>query len=164
MPAKLLHPVDEIIAQIMWANRSLGADPSPWETYFEGKGNVPTTTWPIFAGVLPSEPDNLICVFETAPQQDARIMVTGENQQHYGFTVQVNGKNRRAAFQKTRDIEHDFTRLFLDQQVTIDGQQYLVPSIPHCIVIPMPKDSISPGVWSLNLNCLANVLAYPIQG
>lgn len=166
MPAKLQHSVDLILAKIMIA-RSLGSDPTGWETYVSASANKsagtrPTGAWPIFVAAEPAEPVNVITVYQTTPQIDARLAL--ETQQHYGFSVRVRGKDREACMQKARDIEDDFNRLFIDQQITISGQQYLVPSIPGVSLVPIGRMLELPHAWLANLNCLCNVLAYPITG
>jgi hypothetical protein len=166
VPGKLLHEPDAVFAKVLWANRGLGSDPAPWAAYVFGKGTAPTTTWPVFDGGEPHEPDECLVVHETAPQVDARIQVTGETQLKHGFAVTVRGITKRRARNKAEELRWDFDRLFLDQTVTLDGQQYLIPSVLVRSVIPFGK-ATSPrgiGLWMVNVNVLANVLAYPIQG
>lgn len=163
MSAKMLHGADTVIARMLWSNRGLGTDPTPWRLSFGGKGTKPTTTWPVYEGSEPSEPDSVITVYETTPQLGPRVF-TGEQQQHYGFTVRVRGKTKAEARQKAEDIRFDFDRSFFDQQITLDSQQYLIPCIARTTLIPFGKGQTPQGTdcWLVNLNCLAVIMAYPV--
>lgn len=163
MPAQMRHEIDEIVARMLYGNAALGSDPLPWQTYFDGKGTAPSTTWPVFAGGEPDTPDNVITTYHTSPEFQAKVM-TGETQELKGFTIRVRGKSKAIAARKALDIKHwlDFTAV--DQQVTIDGQQYLIPSVPRCTLVPLPRMPQALGRWLFNLNCQAVVLAYPITG
>jgi hypothetical protein len=168
VPAKFQHGVDKIIARMLWANRGLGADPAPWAAFFAGKGTKPTAAWPVYEGSEPSEPDDVITVYETTPVIDARVQVTGEEVGRLGFTVRVRGISKAAARQKAEDIRWDFQRLCNDQQVTLTNptQQYLIPCISQATVVPFGKMQSPSGLalWLVNVNCMAPILPYPIQG
>ena len=164
MSTKFLHGPDDIIAKVIWT-RSLGTDPAPWEAYYPGTGSdVPATTWPVFEGGEPGLPDNCITVYETTPQSDAKIMVTGEDQQHLGITIRIRGRTKALARQKAEDIRWDFNEQPKDQVVTLNGQQYLVQSVPKCSLVPVGRETPTSQRWLVNLNCLAVIIAYPIQG
>lgn len=168
MPGQLKHPVDAIVAKVLWANRAIGSDPAPWAAYIYGKGTKPTGAWPVFEGSEPDQPDDVITVYETTPLVHARIQVTGEEQQHRGFTIRVRGRDKNQVRQKAEDVSHDLLRNFLDQTVTLTTptQQYLIPSVAQARVVPFGKMTSPNGVglWLVNVNCLAVILAYPIQG
>jgi len=164
MSTKFLHGADDIIAKVLEV-RLHGTNPAPWEAYFPNTGStLPTTTWPIFSGGEPGNPDNVITVYETTPQSNAKIMVTGEDQQHYGFTIRVRGRTKAEARQKAEDIRHDANEKIRDIVVTLDGQQYLVPCIPRATLVPVGRETPTSQRWLVNLNCLAAIIAYPIQG
>jgi hypothetical protein len=165
------HEPDEVLATILWRNRGLGADPSPWLTYSAAAkgstptGTRPTTAWPVFSGAEPAEPDNVITVYNTTPEYQTRVL-TGEIQQLLGLQVRVRGKPRKTVAQKARAIQWDFERNFLDQQITLADptQQYLVPCLSWVQVLDLKQMPVHPYLWLFTINVLCKVLPYPIQG
>lgn len=167
--ADLDHDVDDIIAKLLWGTLRVGADPSPWAAFAFNRGTRPTTEWPVFSGGEPHEPMNCITVVETAPQLHAVIHVTGEQQQHYGFTVRVRAGGPTAktlARQKADQISLALTQVVKDADVLLDGEVYRVVSVPRAQVVRVGPGQTPQGtsgyVW--NVNCLAPIMKHPIPG
>jgi len=64
--------------------------------------------WQIFIGFLPEEPEEAICVYDTAGIMDGRIMVTGEKIVHPGIQIRIRGTDYRRTFAKVQDIAISF--------------------------------------------------------
>lgn len=90
----------------------------------ENDGN----NWPIFVGFLPNDPDNAICIYDTAGRLDGRIMRSGEQIVHPGIQVRVRASNYLDAQGKVTTIAR-----VLDAQyqvtITLGTESYLVQNI-----------------------------------
>ncbi len=156
---ELYHGVNDVIARMIWANRLLGTDPTFWETATADLTG--THGWPVFSFGEPDIPDNVITVYETTPQFDAKLMVTGEVMEHHGFTVRVRGKGptMNVARRRAEQIRADFNSLgCTDQVVTMaDGTQYFIPCVSRASLVPVGRDAASSQRWLVNINCLAAI-------
>jgi hypothetical protein len=162
LSSKFQHGIDDIVAALMVA-RGLGADYSSWATSF--RADTAPNIWPVVPGQEPTEPDNVITVYETEPIIHCKLQPTGEQPQHYGFTVRVRGITKNAARQKAEDIRWDFDERCHEQTVTLDGQEYYIPCIARTMLIrPIREATIAMDRWFVNVNCTAAIRAYPLTG
>jgi hypothetical protein len=165
---KFSHGPEEVVAKLL-IDKGLATDPAPWRSWVPNKKGIsppsdPTSAWPVFTAVEPAFPDNVITCYEAEPQIDAKIMVTGEIQTHWGITVRVRGQTYSIARQKAEDIRWDFNENLLMRTVTIGTTQYLVHSIPRVVRVRPILETPTSKRWFCNLNCLAVIQPYPFNG
>ena len=60
--------------------------------------------WRAFISFLPDQPNNAICVYDTAGTPDGRMMGTGERIQHLGIQIRVRGENYSVTWDKVEAI------------------------------------------------------------
>lgn len=152
----LAHPPQNVLA---WAliNAGLGTDPAPWA------GTTAGDDWPVFYGVEPDRPDNAVTVYEGTPQLDGRTGPDGAVVQHYGFTVRVRGGPSKAAVRlKAETIFRYLNETLYDLKLTLDGQEYSVPSAYARRIISLGLQQFgSNQLWLYNVDVIAPLLAYP---
>jgi hypothetical protein len=70
-----------------------------------GHGTLPTDSgnWPIYIAILPSKPDKLLVVTDTAGIQQGNFHI-GEAQESHGIQVTVRSTDHENGFQKAREI------------------------------------------------------------
>jgi len=84
--------------------------------------------WPVFVGHMPDDPDDVICVYDTAPVMDGRLQETGETVKHLGFQVRVRSFSYRAAYAKITTIDarlDDIRR----EGIVINGESYIIAAV-----------------------------------
>jgi hypothetical protein len=85
----------------------------------------PNTPWPIFVGHLPDEPDNAVCVYDTAGVRDGRIHVTGETIGHPGWQIRVRGGGYDVGYDKMKNVVDSLDTL-RQISVVIDSDTYII--------------------------------------
>lgn len=113
----LLHAPSMIVAQLM---------------IDQGLGCVPGTSggvWPIYDGSLPDEPDYAICVYDTSGDLDARMMVSGRWNEHYGINLRLRALSAPAGVAKMASIVLALDTLQSPTNVLLDGTSYTVYSL-----------------------------------
>jgi hypothetical protein len=88
-----------------------------------------TSVWPIFVGFLPDQPDEAICVYDTAGFSDGRLMGDGTQIEHPGVQIRVKGKTYLETYGKIKEIS-----LLLDAQhdavvSPAEGETYIIQNI-----------------------------------
>ncbi len=58
----------------------------------------------VFVSLLPDDPDEAICVYDTPGTSDGRLMATGEQIEHKGIQVRVRGKDYPTAWRWANDL------------------------------------------------------------
>ncbi len=94
-----------------------GSDPGDGTT-------PPTQPWPVYKGVSPSSPDQILVVTDTQGQVDGVSMLDGELYQHYGFQVKVRDTSEPST--KAEQIRQAFAGRTRLVTVTIGSARYLV--------------------------------------
>ena len=122
MSTRLSHSPSVIVANVLWQNRKTCSDPSLWATSINtGTQGSP---WPVFYDTEASYPDEVVTVYNGPPQFDAKIMVTGEVQQHYRVTIRVRGQSQSSSFVQAELIRWDLNEGgATDQTITLNGQK-----------------------------------------
>lgn len=162
MSVVLPDPPENILAQVL-VNAGLGSDPAPWLDTRTALGNP----WPVFRGGAPDRPDSAITVFEDDPQYDAGIMVTGESQQHYKFTIRVTGQSKTPTRNKAATIWQYLNETLYDAKLFLPGgaapaQEYSVPSARARRLLNLKKQQIGANLlWVYHVDVIAPILAYP---
>ena len=92
--------------------------------------------WKVYVSFLPPSPDLAICVYDTTPKDDGRVMDTGERISHPGIQVVVRG-DYPYVFLKVQEICDLFDSL-LDKEVTFGGETKKIHSMTRTSgVIPL---------------------------
>jgi hypothetical protein len=73
-----------------------------------GDFTVGNSDWPVYATNEPDYPDNCLTVLDGPDQFDARIMATGEEQIHQGFSVRIRSTDHQTGWQKAKAVYHSF--------------------------------------------------------
>lgn len=109
------------------------ADIVRWLIVAVGAGTDPTLLplqpWPVYDSVEPGAPDDVITVYNTSDQDDGRIMVDGERQQHYGIQIRVRGQTEKAGYQKAIAVAIALDGVVPGRVVsggTLDANTYIV--------------------------------------
>lgn len=157
------HGPDEVIGRLLVV-RGLGTDPAWWGTNTVADRADAAHDWPVFVGQEPEAPDEVLTVYETTPQVDAKTMPDGQLVVHWGLTVRVRGRTKPAAQVKAAEIARDLNEGVYDTHLTLDGVRYAVQSV-RASVVDLKKQQVgSSQRWLRNVNCLAVILAYPTGG
>lgn len=161
MPGAWEHTPQEVVAKLL-VDIGQATAPAYWATPVAGDPNIADYDWPAFPGKMPDQPDNCISVSRGADRLDARLMVTGENVKHFGITIRLRGATDRLAGVKQLQMEKAITEGH-GWTVTLDAKQYFVQSFPQVTAVP-GYDEQGSKRRLYNLNCLAVIIPYPIQG
>lgn len=87
MSESLAHSPAQIVAQLL-VNLSIGTAPAD-----DG-------SWPVYDTGLPDTPDNAICVYDTTGTLDARLMQTGEWNEHHGINLRLRTTDHQTGVTK----------------------------------------------------------------
>ncbi|MBU1067253.1 minor capsid protein [Patescibacteria group bacterium] len=87
-----------------------------------------TGAWPIFVGHIPSEPDDAVCVYDTAGIREGRMQGTGESVGKPGFQVMVRGADHTTAYARMKLVASHLDSL-LRERVAIDGDSYTIQAV-----------------------------------
>jgi hypothetical protein len=93
--------------------------------------------WGLFMAFLPDDPDNAICVYDTAGIMDGRMMRTGERIEHPGIQIRVRGPVYKDTWEKANLIA-----LALDtvqkNVVTTEEEDYIIHNVSRTgAIIPV---------------------------
>jgi hypothetical protein len=117
MPGLLLHSPADIVRNLLV---SLGLGTYPTD---------PPGTWPIYATVEPSLPDNCITVFDTGSTSSGRIHTSGEQQEHHGIQIRIRSTTHIVGYPRARALAIAIDENIYQEVVAIENTTYLV----HCI-------------------------------
>jgi len=121
------HSPAQIVVQLM-INKSLGT------LYSTGKD------WPIYYGSMPTEPDNVLTVYDTFPKMDGRIQATGEVVTHPGVMIRIRNTKYNPGWKKGDDIALAFDNI-RNENVVLEGRTYRIASISRSAgVIPLGQE------------------------
>lgn len=130
-----------------------------------GEGSSPDATplgaWPVYEDKEPSEPDEVITVYDTAPRLDGRSMIDGEQFQHWGITVRVRGRTKTSAYRKAESIRVSLNERVKTNVVTIEASKYVVAAVCGVQLVRVGDDSPQTRRHLYNLNMTAAILPYP---
>lgn len=85
------------------------------------------TDWPIYQSLMPDQPDNAICVYDTVGRKLARLAI-GSSEMYHGAQVKVRGVSETVAYAKANAIAQAFDNV-LRTTVVIGSNSYLVHSV-----------------------------------
>jgi hypothetical protein len=89
----------------------------------------PTSDWAVYVTLMADVPDNAICIHNTAPQLDGRMMSTGEVIEHKGFQVMVRATTHEVGFAKIEAIRIAVDETVYKNTVVVGSHSYGVHSI-----------------------------------
>lgn len=158
MKTPMRHSPARVMARLMIVIEE-ATDQTWWQTNTVDPAN--DHDWPSYYGKEPAAPDRVVTCYETTPQEDHKDF-RGYVSQHYGITVRVRGRTEDEARYKAETIRCKLNEVVYDQNITIDGVQYLVQSVPQATLIPVGTENPESSRWVVNLNCLAVILTYPL--
>lgn len=131
-----------------------------------GLGNLPSNpnahTWPISVDQEPDQPDNAITVYNTSPQPQGRLQVSGLAVEHAGFMVQVRCTDSQAGKTKIREILAALTQDINRTTVTISNSRgtasYMIQAVtrrsgPNTL----GRDHDNENRFLFTLNCTASI-------
>lgn len=103
---------------------------SKWliDTGFAIAYNSNLSGWKVFLNSKPSEPAQLITIYNTAGYLDGRVMPTGEKLVHEGVQIVTRATDPEVASKKLRDIRIALDEDLYREVVAIDSSQYRVQS------------------------------------
>jgi hypothetical protein len=166
MPGTWEHTPEDVVATLL-VNIGQATDPTYWANPTPGDPDRASHDWPAFPAKMPDTPDNCIAVIRGADRPDVRVLVTGENVRHFGITIRVRGATNRKSGVKQLQLEAAITQghgwTVTLQTEAGDDKQYFVQSFPQVTALPGYDEQGSKRRLH-NLNCLAVIIPYPIQG
>lgn len=89
----------------------------------------PTNAWPVYASRIPSSPDAVVRVTETADRDQGRRMNDGERAEMHGVQIMVRHAEYATGFAKAREIARSLDVDVYDETVTISGAVYNVHQV-----------------------------------
>ncbi len=101
-----------------------------WSIVDDGLGSNPGdgSAWPVFVGHMPDEPDNAICVYDTAGTPDGRVQRGGETIEHPGWQVRVRSVDHPTGWPKITNIRNHLDSVNR-QGVVIDTYSYTIQAV-----------------------------------
>lgn len=120
-----------------------------------GKGSTPGSggAWPIYTGMEPASPDDVITTYDTPGRNDGRDQNSGERFEHRGVQVRVRGANQKDGYEKANSVAVTMDEQLYDELVTIDGAQYMVHSVSrlgNILGIGREGATSSRRIWTVN--------------
>lgn len=120
MPGILQHSCADILRRVLIA-LDLGTDPTQYPNVLG--------EWPVYVDNEPSDPDNVLTVYDTSGRDGGRTMYDGERQENHGFQVRIRSSDHKTGFTRARAIAVTLDRNVYDEVVTLDGTAYLVHAV-----------------------------------
>lgn len=117
--------------------------------------------WPAYLTNMPDGDgvaDDAVCVYDTTPVTEGRVMRGGETIKHPGLQVKVRAKDYRAGWDKTSAIAERFDAV-LRATVNLDGFVFLIQSISHGAVLPNGMEESTKRRFIFTLNCQLTISA-----
>lgn len=103
--------------------------------------NMDSGQWTIFVSFLPGEPDEAICIYDTAGRLDGRLMPTGEQVEHPGIQIRVRGRDYKDTWDKMDSIVKALDAVRRIPVVFSAEEAYIVHGVSrHGAVIPLGID------------------------
>lgn len=137
------------------------ADVLRWLLVFKREGSDPNLSvdWPVFKGREPSNPDNVITVYDTTPQDDGRTMVDGEDIHHYGVQIRIRGVTDPVAYVKAESIHVTLSENTYYERIAINDRVnpsalYLVHSISKQSLVAVGRDAPASTRYLYTINAL----------
>lgn len=138
------------------------------QAYFVGQGlgtlghlqqyNTPPGNWPIYASYMPPEgPDQAVCIYDTSPVYDGRVMLTGAGVHHPGIQVMVRATDWPTTYSKAVDF-HNALEQVKGVVVTLpDGSAYTISNAAE-VKLPMRVgQEIGKNRMLCSVNCVLTI-------
>jgi hypothetical protein len=144
MPGALVHSPADILARLLV---ELGVGVLSPGT---------RTEWPISIDNEPTDPDNVITVYNVMGQKNGRTQFDGEIQEYHGIQLRVRGATSSVMYTKARALAIIIDQTILNNGITIAGTRYCVHNVSRQgDIIPIGKDASTPTKRSIcTINCL----------
>lgn len=115
-------------------------------------------TWPIYATSEPSDPDNVITVYDTIGQDDGRAQIDGSVFYHYGLQVRVRAIDHPTGWAKAIALR-DLLATVYHNLTTVGSNKYEVWAIsrlaqPLFIGKDVPRSKRT--LFTINCMCVIN--------
>lgn len=97
-----------------------------------GHASPPTSAdqWPIYVSAEPTDPDNVITLYDTEGRSHGRVHNDGERQEHHGFQVRVRARTHPLGYAKAKAIAETLDTGIYQEVVTMpDDTHYLVHAV-----------------------------------
>ncbi len=96
--------------------------------------------WPIFLGSMPTDPDNVLTVYDTLGRKDGRMMPEGEVLIHHGIQIRIRNNDYNVGFKKGSDIAEAFDTI-KNEALNLEGKKYILHSFTRPSgVIPLGQE------------------------
>jgi len=89
----------------------------------------PSADWSVFVSFLPGNPDDAICVYDTAGKLDGRLMEDGTQIEHPGIQVMVRGMSYLETWEKAKTIASAFDAWTVSSIAVESGESYTLYNI-----------------------------------
>ena len=100
----------------------------------------PNNDWPVYVSHLADDPDNAICVYDTAGVKDGREMPTGNTLHHPGFQIRVRATDYTTAYGKVRDVQAHLDTI-RQQALVLGGHSYTLVAVSQAgSLIPLGRE------------------------
>lgn len=95
------------------------------------------TVWPCFSSVLPDEPADAVCVYNTTGVVQGREHRTGKTCESFGLTVMVRSTDESAGWLKAREVCEALDAI-VRAVLKVDNDDYLIQGVHRVSgVIPL---------------------------
>lgn len=115
---QLVHSPSQIVSQLM-IELALGSSVTD---------GVPDGDWPVYFASEPTEPDNVVTVYDNPSELHGVTNTDNEVQRHFGLQIRVRGTAHSVAWTRINLIEIFMNEFVHAETVIIDAKQYLVES------------------------------------
>lgn len=136
---------------------------SPAEILYEllldmqiGSDSQANADWPLYISFVPAAPDNAIVVYDTAGEDNGRLMATGERIVHPGVQVRIRAANYQEAYRKAKYVSFRLAEVRRVEVVVSTARVYIVHNISQPGDI-MPMGLVTEGDRN-NYNFTVNVM------
>jgi hypothetical protein len=87
-----------------------------------------STQWKVFLGSMPDAPDDALCVYETTPMSDGRLMRGGRTINHPGVQIKARGTSYLDTFRKLEACRLQM-QFAAKPQVTLEDSTYILHNL-----------------------------------
>lgn len=122
----------------------------------------PGSAWPIYKGVEPSQPDQVIVITTTQGLDFGRTMIDGEVASHFGFQLRFRARDDVVGYQKAMAVRSWMQRQVYADNITLDSTIYLIPCFSGIgQVLELGRDRPPTGRYICTLNAVVPIRVTP---